>query len=108
MYLIRYVSHVKVEKTDVFDKWLRKLRDGRARARIAQRLDRVAETGNLGDHRSVGAGVFEFRIDYGPGYRIYFVRRGTALVILLCGGGKDSQARDVEAAKNLARALEEL
>lgn len=98
---------MRIEKTDVFDKWLRKLRDGRARARIAQRLDRVAETGNLGDHRFVGDGVFEFRIDYGPGYRLYFVRRGIALVILICGGDKDSQVRDIEVAKALARALEE-
>ena len=73
-----------------------------ARARIIGRLDRVA-LGNLGDHRSVGQGVFEFRIDYGPGYRLYFIRRGNALVILLCGGDKSTQERDIRKAQALAR-----
>jgi putative addiction module killer protein len=80
-----------------FDEWLVRLRDRQARARIAARIDRM-QTGLRGDWKSVGAGVFELRVDYGPGYRVYFAQDGAALVLLLCGGDKRSQQRDIEVA----------
>lgn len=93
-----------VLKTDEFDRWLSKLRDERAKARIAARI-RSAEYGNLGDVSPVGAGVSEMRIHYGPGYRVYFTLRGRELVILLIGGDKSSQRKDIEKAKALALEL---
>jgi putative addiction module killer protein len=88
--------------TPVFDGWFERLRDRRAAARIQARIDR-AESGNLGDCKPVGEGVSEMRIDHGPGYRVYFLQRGTEVVILLVGGGKATQAKDIELAKQLAR-----
>ena len=76
---------VRIEKTETFDRWMTRLKDRRAIARITIRIDRLA-SGNAGDVRPVGEGVSELRIDYGPGYRVYFVRRGNVLVVLLCGG----------------------
>lgn len=96
---------MEVRRLPTFDAWLRTLRDRTAVARIASRLSRL-EGGNFGDHRSVGDGVGELRIDHGPGYRVYFVRRGVVVVVLLCGGDKSSQARDIERAKTLADGLE--
>jgi putative addiction module killer protein len=81
---------------------LRELRDARAVARIAVRIDRMA-LGNPGDVKAVGEGVSEMRIDHGPGYRLYFVRRGTEVIVLLCGGDKSTQDRDIAAAKALVR-----
>ena len=92
-----------VVQTDVFARWLRDLGDLRARARIAARIERVRLTGNFGDVKSVGEGVGEMRIDYGPGYRLYFARRGPEVVILLCGGDKKTQSRDIREAIKLAR-----
>jgi len=86
--------------------WLVKLGDLRARARIQARIDRLA-LGNPGDAKPVGQGVFEMRIDYGPGYRVYYVRRGAVVVVLLCGGHKASQARDIERAQDMAKQLKE-
>lgn len=91
-----------VHKTAIFMSWLRSLRDARAIARIAVRIDRLA-LGNPGDVRPVGEGVSELRIDYGPGYRVYFVQRGDELVILLCGGDKSSQVEDISRAKRLTK-----
>ena len=91
-----------IRETAAFADWLRRLRDDRARARIAQRIDRLAR-GNPGDVAAVGDGVSELRIDYGPGYRVYFVQRGDVVAILLCGGNKRSQAKDIATAKRLAR-----
>ncbi len=88
--------------TPVFDTWFTGLRDRRAAARIQARIDR-AESGNLGDCKPVGEGVSEMRIDYGPGYRVYFLRRGRDVVILLVGGGKATQVKDIERAKELAK-----
>ena len=93
-----------VRKTDVFAKWIDGLRDIRARARIQVRIERLA-LGNQGDAKSVGEGVSELRIDYGPGYRVRFARRGVALIILLAGGDKRAQVRDIRTALRLARGL---
>ena len=82
-----------------------RLRDGRARAIIARRIDRIAE-GNLGDIKPVGQGVSELRINFGPGYRVYLTRRGRTIIVLLCGGDKDSQAWDVARAKALSQETE--
>ncbi len=95
---------IEVRQTDVYTRWFGRLRDRRARARIDLRIRRLS-LGNPGDVRPVGAGVSELRIDYGPGYRVYFVRRGSALVILLAGGDKSSQQRDIARARDLARGL---
>jgi len=95
---------IEIRRTAVFAAWLRDLRDDRAKARIASRLDRLA-LGNFGDVRAAGEGVSELRIPYGPGYRVYLKRRGAALVVLLCGGDKATQDRDIRAAKELARQL---
>jgi len=88
-------------RSATFDRWLSELRDRRAVARIAARLDRLA-SGNPGDAQPVGDGVSELRINYGPGYRVYFIQRGPVLIILLCGGDKSSQDRDIKQAKVLA------
>lgn len=96
---------IEVRQSAVFRSWMAELTDQRARARIAARIDRVIE-GNLGDVKAVGDGVSELRIAYGPGYRVYFTRRGLRLVILLCGGDKSSQRRDIRTAKVLAKDLD--
>ena len=93
-----------IRRTDAFDRWLRRLKDDRARAKIAARIQRMA-FGNFGDVSPVGEGVSELRIFEGPGYRIYFVRRRSSVVVLLCGGDKKSQERDIKAAKALAKEL---
>ena len=95
---------IEVRKTEVYATWLNSLRDQQARARILVRVERLA-TGNLGDGRPVGEGVSELRIDYGPGYRVYFKKRGSTLVILLAGGDKRTQNEDVRKALRLARNL---
>ena len=95
---------IEVLRTARLNSWLLKLRDDEAMSRIMKRVDRVA-TGNLGDVASVGDGVSEMRIFYGPGYRIYFVRRGRALIVLLCGGDKSTQANDIRDAKQMAREI---
>lgn len=95
---------IEVRQTDVYARWFRRLRDKQARARINARIRRVS-LGNPGNVRPVGEGVSELRIDYGPGYRVYFVRRGQYLAILLAGGDKSTQDQDIEKARNLAREL---
>lgn len=95
---------IEVRKTDTFAKWLERLSDVRARARVLARIDRLTD-GNPGDAKSMGAGVMEMRIDYGPGYRVYYVQRGRELIILLAGGDKGSQAKDVKMALRLAQNL---
>jgi putative addiction module killer protein len=92
---------VELVKSDTFDRWLRDLRDIRAAARIQVRLDRMA-AGNPGDVKPVGDGVSEMRIDYGPGYRVYFMRSGLMIVVLLCGGDKSTQDKDIAQAKAIA------
>lgn len=95
---------IEVRQTEIFSKWLMGLRDIRARARIQARIDRL-ELGNTGDAKPVGEGVSEMRIDYGPGYRVYFIQRGAELVILLAGGDKSSQSKDIRRALSLAAGL---
>jgi len=97
---------IEVRQTTTFREWLDGLADSQAAARITQRIVRL-QAGLFGDTKSVGDGVFELRIDYGPGYRVYFVERGHVLIILLCGGDKKSQKRDINRAKALADELEE-
>jgi putative addiction module killer protein len=96
---------IEVRQTGTFEQWLDGLADDRAAARIAQRIIRL-RSGLFGDVEPVGKGVSELRIDYGPGYRVYFVQRGAVLIILLCGGDKRTQARDIARAKALAMELE--
>lgn len=96
----------EILKTKTFSRWLSGLRDRRAVARINARLRRVS-AGNLGDVESVGDGVSELRIPYGPGYRLYFIRQGAAIIVLLCGGDKSTQRKDIALAKALASDLED-
>ena len=96
---------IEVQETDVFTAWLEALKDDKARVRIVARIKRMAE-GNFGDVEPVGDGVSEMRIHHGPGYRVYFVQRGRVLVILLCGGDKGTQKRDIAKAKQIAEELE--
>jgi putative addiction module killer protein len=91
----------ELKQTETFLKWRTRLKDERARALIASRLDRLA-FGHAGDVAPVGEGVSELRIHRGPGYRVYFQQRGDILIVLLCGGDKSSQAKDIKAAKRLA------
>ncbi len=95
---------IQIRKTDVFAKWINGLRDIKARARILVRVERLA-AGNPGDVKPVGEGVSELRIDHGSGYRVYFIRRGNELIVLLAGGDKRTQAKDIRIALNLARNL---
>jgi putative addiction module killer protein len=94
----------EIRQTEIFAAWFRDLRDRRARARVQVRIDRLS-LGNPGDVKPVGEGVSELRIDYGPGYRVYFVQRGATLIVLLAGGDKSTQAQDIAAALKLARSL---
>jgi len=96
----------EIRQTELFAEWLSNLSDSRAVHRIAQRIVRL-QAGLFGDVQPVGQGISELRIDYGPGYRIYFVQRGRALIILLCGGDKKTQTRDIKKAKALAADLED-
>ncbi len=94
----------EIRKTDDYAKWIDNLADIRARARILVRVERLA-AGNPGDVKPVGEGVSELKIDYGPGYRVYFKKQGQELIILLAGGDKSSQAKDIKLALDLARNL---
>ena len=95
---------IEIRKTDRFARWIDKLRDLQARAHIQVRIERLA-AGNPGDAKAIGDGVSELRINHGPGYRIYYTVQGEALIILLVGGDKSSQTRDIQAARRLARNL---
>ncbi|MFL6844314.1 MAG: type II toxin-antitoxin system RelE/ParE family toxin [Allosphingosinicella sp.] len=101
----RPASPMETRQTDEFSRWLKGLRDNRASARIAARIVRI-EAGNLGEVRSLGGGASECKIDYGPGYRLYFTIRRQRLIVLLAGGDKRSQRRDVALARELAAALD--
>jgi putative addiction module killer protein len=92
---------IAVIASDSFASWVDDLKDRKTRARILDRIDRLA-SGNFGDCAPVGSGVFELRLHFGPGYRIYYVRQGETVVVLLCGGDKASQARDIRRAQKMA------
>jgi putative addiction module killer protein len=98
------LSKIEIRKTEAYARWIDGLRDVHARARILARVERLA-TGNPGDVKPVGEGLSELRINYGPGYRVYYTQRGRELVILLAGGDKSTQARDIKTALRLARNL---
>jgi putative addiction module killer protein len=93
---------IELKQTETFRKWRTRLRDHRTRALIASRLDRLSH-GHAGDVEPVGEGVSELRIHHGPGYRIYFQKRGNTIIILLCGGDKSTQEKDIRTAKRLAQ-----
>ncbi len=97
---------IEVLRSSTFDRWLSRLADARARAKIQVRLDRL-ELGNFGDVKALGDGISELKVDYGPGYRVYFTRRGARVVLLLCGGDKSTQSRDIAAAKAIAAQFKE-
>ena len=92
---------LEIKQTETFRKWRMRLKDDRARALIASRLDRLA-FGHAGDAEPVGRGISELRIHHGPGYRVYFQKRGDTIIVLLCGGDKRTQAKDIQTAKRLA------
>ncbi len=94
----------EIRQTSIYKNWFSTLRDKTARARINVRIRRLS-LGNHGDAKPVGEGISELRVDYGPGYRIYFIQRGESLVVLLAGGDKSSQRKDIQAAKALAKTL---
>jgi putative addiction module killer protein len=105
MYPMEYnQAPIEIKQTEHYARWFASLRDKTARARIDIRIRRMS-LGNFGDVKPVGGGVSELRIDHGPGYRIYFVQRGTQLVVLLAGGDKGSQSRDIATAHELAKML---
>jgi putative addiction module killer protein len=95
---------IKVRRTEEFSRWIGRLRDANAVARIVARIRRM-ELGNLGDSKNLRDGLMEMRIDYGPGYRVYYVHRGREIVILLCGGDKRTQQQDIKRARELAERL---
>jgi putative addiction module killer protein len=97
---------MRVEETEVYRAWINGLRDTVGRARIQVRVDRLVH-GNPGQHRNLTGGVSELKIDFGPGYRVYYTQRGTRLILLLAGGDKSTQARDIEQALELARNYQE-
>jgi putative addiction module killer protein len=96
---------VNVGKTDVFAEWLKKLKDRRARAIILNHIDNM-ESGKIGDAKPVGSGVYEKKIDYGPGYRLYYCKCGQNWILLLCGGDKSAQQEDIRKAKEIKKRLD--
>ena len=96
------MSSYHLKRTKTFEKWFDKLRDKEAYLCISKRLKRI-ERGNFGDHKSLGGGISELRIDYGPGYRVYYTERNSLIIILLAGGDKSTQERDIVKARKLAK-----
>jgi len=107
MYHMGYdMIHMTVRETENFKDWMRGLKDRIAQTIINARIRRIS-AGNFGDAKSVGDGVSELRVNYGPGYRVYYTKRGQEIIVLLCGGDKSTQNRDIEIAKRIANNLEE-
>ena len=96
------MTRIQIARSETFDRWMRNLKDRRGAARIQVRLDRLAN-GNPGDAKPVGHGISELRIDIGPGYRVYYQHRGDVLIVLLCGGDKSTQTKDIEKALEIAK-----
>ncbi len=103
---MRYNCDMRVEKTDVYREWIDDLKDRSGRARILVRIDRLID-GNPGQHRDLTDGVSELKIDFGPGYRVYYALRGARLLLLLAGGEKSTQQKDIATAIQLARNFKE-
>lgn len=107
---MRILHYISPNNVDFYQEWVDSLKDNKARIRILRRVDRIA-LGNFGDHKACRDGIFELRIDYGPGYRIYYFKDGQDVVLLLCGGDKRTQSRDIERAvkykNDFCRRLEE-
>lgn len=101
-----YTPHMRVEMTEVYQDWINSLKDRVARARVQVRVDRLVH-GNPGQHRTLSGGVSELKIDVGPGYRVYYTERKGVLIILLAGGDKSSQQKDIDKALWLAKGLQE-
>jgi putative addiction module killer protein len=97
---------IEIVQSEEFEHWIAKLRDLRAQLRIRARIERLS-SGNPGDIKPVGAGVAELRVDYGPGYRVYILQRGEVLIVLLCGGDKSTQSKDIKQAKLIAQRWKE-
>jgi putative addiction module killer protein len=97
---------IEIRQTSIFTKWIKGLADRRAKLAIAKRIDRLAY-GHIGDAKPIGEGITELRLHIGPGYRVYFTRIGDAIIVLLCGGVRGSQARDIVRAKALMKELQE-
>ncbi len=95
-----------VNKTEIFNSWLKNLKDVKGKIIIARRVERIEMSGNLGDVKSIGDKIFEMRVDCGPGYRIYFLQKEKILIFLLCAGDKSTQARDIQKAKEIAKEFE--
>jgi putative addiction module killer protein len=93
----------EITETETFSGWMRTL-DGSVKGRIAKRIERMA-SGNFGDHKAIGKGVSELRLDIGPGYRVYYTKRGTIIILLLCGGDKSTQAKDIVQAQAMVASL---
>jgi len=107
LYLIRYNMYmIEIRETAVYKKWFEALKDKKAKARIDVRIRRIS-LGNFGDVKPVGKGISELKIDYGPGYRVYFMKQENIIVILLCGGDKSTQPKDIQKAQDLVRLLKE-
>jgi putative addiction module killer protein len=106
MYPIGYIERMIVEETEVYRDWINSLRDLAGRARIQVRVDRLVH-GNLGNHRNLAQGISELKIDFGPGYRVYYTKRGSRLLILLAGGDKSTQRKDILKAVELAKNVQE-
>jgi len=100
-------SMLEIRKSDTYEQWFRKLKDRQAQARINARIRRIEMTGNFGDVKPTREGVSELRIDYGPGYRIYFMQRGSVWVVLLAGGDKSTQGTDIKTAIKIAKEWKE-
>ena len=96
---------IEIRQTEEFSRWFEKLKDRTARAKIAIRIRRIS-LGNFGDVKPVGEGISELRLNYGPGYRVYFAQRGSQLIVLLAGGDKTTQSADIKKAKKIAREIE--